>query len=127
MGDLTTQARLLLVRNEELETQLSEAHIECEENLNELNTVKKELQDKLHTDDAKELAALKQKYDDALEMIQILQAKSVGKDDEDSQLSHVKRLEEENLELREVVDHLVRTCHSTVGLLTSLLYLQSWF
>ena len=64
-----------------------------------------DLQSKL--DDNADLISLRQKYDDALEIIQQLKNDAGSKSDEENDSSNLRRLEEENLELKEVVDHLV--------------------
>ena len=89
LGDLTVQAKAMLTRNEEMETQMDALRSSLGEY--------EELQSKL--DDNKE------KYDDALEIIQQLRNEERDQSNEDD--SPIKRLEEENLELKEVVDHLV--------------------
>jgi hypothetical protein len=106
---------MMLVRNEEMETQLSEAQIEYEERLNELNAINEDLWNKVRSHNSDELLSLREKYDDALEIIQQLKsdeflaqrdqfnADSLDKSSE----SQLKRIMEENIELREVVDHLV--------------------
>ncbi|KAL3805306.1 hypothetical protein HJC23_009013 [Cyclotella cryptica] len=114
LSDLTTQAKMMLVRNEEMETQLSEAQNEYEERLNELNAVNEDLWNKLQSFSSDELLSLREKYDDALEIIQQLksdecpaQLEQLNEDSlEKSSARQLKRLKEENLELREIVDHL---------------------
>lgn len=115
LSDLTTQAKMMLARNEEMETQLSEAQIEYEERLNELNAINEDLWNKLRSHNSDEVLSLREKYEDALEIIQQLKsdeflaqrdqfnADSVDKFSE----SQLKRITEENIELRELVDHLV--------------------
>lgn len=106
---------MMLVRNEEMETQLSEAQNEYEERLNELNAINEDLWNKLRSHNSDEVLSLREKYEDALEIIQQLKsdefldqrdqfnAYSVDKFSE----SELKRITEENIELRELVDHLV--------------------
>lgn len=96
LGDLTVQAKAMLARNEEMEAQLSESQMGYED-----------LQNKL-TGDA-DLVSLRGKYEDALEIVQQLKHKEGSHDNEDllHNSSDMRRLEEENLELKEVVDHLV--------------------
>lgn len=96
LGDLTIQAKAMLARNEEMEAQLSEAQMECEDlqNNQEGNT---------------DFVSLRENYEDALEIIQQLR-NDEGDQDNESTLNNsedMRRLEEENLELKEVVDHLV--------------------
>jgi hypothetical protein len=115
LSDLTTQAKMMLVRNEEMETQLSEAQIEYEERLNELNAINEDLWNKLRSHNSDELLSLREKYDDALEIIQQLKSdESLAQRDQfnadsldKSSESQLKRIMEENIELRELVDHLV--------------------
>lgn len=106
LGDLTIQAKAMLARNEEMEAQLSEAQMECEDlqNNQEGNT---------------DFVSLREKYEDALEIIQQLR-NDEGDQDNESTLNNSKdmrRLEEENLELKEVVDHLVSDLHIVFGFL----------
>lgn len=106
LGDLTIQAKAMLARNEEMEAQLSEAQMECEDlqNNQEGNT---------------DFVSLRENYEDALEIIQQLR-NDEGDQDNESTLNNSKdmrRLEEENLELKEVVDHLVSDLHIVLGFL----------
>lgn len=84
--------------------QLAEAQMEYEEFRNELNK----------NEDNVDLISLREKYDDALEIIQQLKNEQVPKSQAQSNeetsndgQARLERLAEENLELREVVDHLV--------------------
>lgn len=102
LGDLTIQAKAMLERNEEMETQLADALME-----NEF------LRRKQNIDNDADLMSLQEKYDDALEIIeQLRNEESSIQRRESNEASFadsaaLKRMEEENLELRGVVEHLV--------------------
>ena len=111
LADLTTQAKTMLVRNEEMENQLDELAMEYDCRVSDLERQlfdSKEMSgDKRSHDENEEFRILGEKHDKALETIAILK-KSI---DEARQMqikkdSDVKRLEEESLELRQVVGHL---------------------
>lgn len=102
LGDLTIQAKAMLERNEEMETQLADAQME-----NEF------LRRKQNNDNDADLMSLQEKYDDALEIIQQLRNEESSIQRRESNETSfadsaaLKRMEEENLELRGVVEHLV--------------------
>lgn len=85
----------MLTRNEEMEAQIAALKSSSEEY--------EDRQSKL--EDNTDLVSLREKYDDALEIIQQLKNEERHCPNEDD--SSIRRLEEENLELKEVVDHLV--------------------
>lgn len=92
----------MLERNEEMETQLADAQME-----NEF------LRRKQNNDNDADLMSLQEKYDDALEIIQQLRNEESSIQRRESNETSfadsaaLKRMEEENLELRGVVEHLV--------------------
>jgi len=108
LTDLTTQAKKMLLNNESLEEAINDQQIEYEDRLAELEAKLEEqlrndkdcisdLEDQLEdiVQDDDNMATLQQKHKVSLETIVRLKA----------QLKDVTRLEEENLELRERIDH----------------------
>eukprot|EP00956_Cyclotella_meneghiniana_P038171 scaffold149595_cov67-Cyclotella_meneghiniana.AAC.2 len=100
LGDLTFQAKAMLARNEEMETQATNTQQEYEE-------LKRKLEGVVDLD----YESLREKYDEALEIIEQLKNgesihRSQSNDDSVEKQSKVDRLEEENIELREVVNHI---------------------
>lgn len=111
LADLTNQAKTMLLRNEEMENQLDELAMDYDCRVTELESqigdLQELLEDKSSQDEGEAMEALGQKHEKALEMITNLK-----KDVDEAQKKHdekqasVKRLEEETLELRQVVEHL---------------------
>jgi len=111
LADLTAQAKTMLVRNEEMENQLDELAMEYDCRVSELERqlcdVQEKLEDKSSCDENEELEALGQKHNKALVTITNLKnnfAEAQQKQDEKE--AEMKRLKEESLELRQVIDHL---------------------
>jgi len=111
LADLTTQAKTMLVRNEEMENQLDELAMEYDCRVSELERelcdLQEKLEDKSSCDEDEELEALGQKHAKALETIKnlerIVDELQQKKDEKEGDLT---RLKEESLELRQVIDHL---------------------
>lgn len=111
LADLTNQAKTMLLRNEEMENQLDELAMDYDCRVTELESqigdLQELLEDKSSQDEGEAMEALGQKHEKALETITNLK-----KDVDEAQKRHdekqasVKRLEEETLELRQVVEHL---------------------
>lgn len=111
LADLTNQAKTMLLRNEEMENQLDELAMDYDCRVTELESqigdLQELLEDKSSQDEGEAMEALGQKHEKALETITNLK-----KDVDEAQKKHdekqasVKRLEEETLELRQVVEHL---------------------
>ena len=92
LTDLTTQAKKMLLNNEALEEAIQDQRIEYEDRIAELEVEK-------YGDD--EVSSLHSKHKTALETIARLKQEKNAYD-----VDKVKCAEEENLELRRVVDHL---------------------
>ena len=98
----------MLARNEEMETQATNTQQEYEE-------LKRKLEGVVDLD----YESLREKYDEALEIIEQLKNgesihRSQSNDDSVEKQSKVDRLEEENIELREVVNHIVSSFACTI-------------
>mmetsp|Transcript_21415 Transcript_21415/g.36543 ORF Transcript_21415/g.36543 Transcript_21415/m.36543 type:complete len:1761 (+) Transcript_21415:57-5339(+) len=111
LADLTAQAKTMLVRNEEMENQLDELAMEYDCRVSELERqlcdVQEKLEDKSSCDENEELEALGQKHSKALETITNLKKDFVeAQKKQDEKEAEMKRLKEESLELRQVIDHL---------------------
>jgi len=99
LTDLTTQAKKMLLNNESLEEAIQDQQIEYEDRIAELEGQFAE------TCEDNDMTTLHQKHKAALETIVKLK-KDIGMTVQDTSGDQLQRVEEENLELREVVDHL---------------------
>lgn len=103
LTDLTKQAKIMLLNNESLEEQIQDQQIEYEDRIAELES---ELAGK-GEGNGEELLMLQQKHEKALETIVSLTKEiGQGKKDMNGNDERMKILEEENIELRQVIDHL---------------------
>ena len=106
LTDLTTQAKKMLLNNESLEESIQDQQIEYEDRIAELES---QLAEKYEDSD---LASLHSKHRAALDTIVRLKKDidiaEQGKASEDNYIdaNKFKQVEEENMELRQVVDHL---------------------
>lgn len=111
LADLTNQAKIMLLRNEEMENQLDELAMDYDCRVTELESqigdLQELLEDKSSQDEGEAMEALGKKHEKALETITNLK-KDVDEAQKryDEKQASVKRLEEETLELRQVVEHL---------------------
>jgi len=83
LADLTSQAKTMLIRNDEMENQLNEVNMNFEERVDELES---------------ELESLRRKHRETLQSIQQSKEKNID--------NSSNELEEENLELRQAIHHL---------------------
>lgn len=83
LADLTSQAKTMLIRNDEMENQLNEVNMNFEERVGELES---------------ELESLRRKHRETLQSIQ--------QSEEENVVNSSNDLEEENLELRQAIHHL---------------------
>ena len=111
LAELTTQAKTMLVRNEEMENQLDELSMKYDCQVSELQSqicdLNEKLKDKSSCEKDEEFEALEQKHDKALKTIETLRNYiDEAEQEQGKKQADLKRLQEETLELRQVIDHL---------------------